>query len=221
MIIDGLEKFYKKVRDNENEITDRQCVADALSRELYDLNIASEKKDVRALLDDKSNRLIKLEQELNKLKVSNETIAFKIMACYDARVRFNKEYKNSIFMAIERVVNEYFNRNFLITIDDNNYYLVEDKEIIRLPFNEVDEEFINYDITNSQEKPWDLFVVMDETVDPNISDVISDFLVYLFLEKSNHQVLYMNEPEMTEVVNGFLRKKLDKTSLQRERNLLK
>ena len=221
MTIDELEKFYKKVRDNENEITDRQCVADALSRELYDLNIASEKKDVRALLDDKSNRLIKLEQELNKLKVSNETIAFKIMACYDARVRFNKEYKNSIFRAIERVVNEYFNRNFLITIDDNNYYLVEDKEIIRLPFNEVDEEFINYDITNSQEKPWDLFVVMDETVDPNISDVISDFLVYLFLEKSNHQVLYMNEPEMTEVVNGFLRKKLDKTSLQRERNLLK
>ena len=221
MTIDELEKFYKKVRDNENEITDRQCVADALSRELYDLNIASEKKDVRALLDDKSNRLIKLEQELNKLKVSNETIAFKIMACYDARVRFNKEYKNSIFRAIERVVNEYFNRNFLITIDDNNYYLVEDKEIIRLPFNEVDEEFVNYDITNSQEKPWDLFVVMDETVDPNISDVISDFLVYLFLEKSNHQVLYMNEPEMTEVVNGFLRKKLDKTSLQRERNLLK
>lgn len=221
MIIDGLEKFYKKVRDNENEITDRQCVADALSRELYDLNIVSEKKDVRALLDDKSNRLIKLEQELNKLKVSNETIAFKIMACYDARVRFNKEYKNSIFRAIERVVNEYFNRNFLITIDDNNYYLVEDKEIIRLPFNEVDEEFINYDITNSQEKPWDLFVLMDVGVEPDICDIISDFLVYLFLEKSNHQVLYMNEPEMTEVVNGFLRKKLDKTSLQRERNLLK
>ena len=221
MIIDGLEKFYKKVRDNENEITDRQCVADALSRELYDLNIASEKKDVRALLDDKSNRLIKLEQELNKLKVSNETIAFKIMACYDARVRFNKEYKNSIFRAIERVVNEYFNRNFLITIDDNNYYLVEDKEIIRLPFNEVDEEFINYDITNSQEKPWDLFVLMDVGVEPDICDIISDFLVYLFLEKSNHQVLYMNEPEMTEVVNRFLREKLDKTSLQRERNLLK
>ena len=221
MTIDELEKFYKKVRDNENEITDRQCVADALSRELYDLNIASEKKDVRALLDDKSNRLIKLEQELNKLKVSNETIAFKIMACYDARVRFNKEYKNSIFRAIERVVNEYFNRNFLITIDDNNYYLVEDKEIIRLPFNEVDEEFINYDITNSQEKPWDLFVLMDVGVEPDICDIISDFLVYLFLEKSNHQVLYMNEPEMTEVVNRFLREKLDKTSLQRERNLLK
>ena len=46
MTIDELEKFYKKVRDNENEITDRQCVADALSRELYDLNIVSEKKDV-------------------------------------------------------------------------------------------------------------------------------------------------------------------------------
>ena len=119
MTIDELEKFYKKVRDNENEITDRQCVADALSRELYDLNIASEKKDVRALLDDKSNRLIKLEQELNKLRVGNEMLAFKITACYDARIRFNKEYKNTIFRAIEMVVNEYFKRNFLITKDDN------------------------------------------------------------------------------------------------------
>ena len=131
MTIDELEKFYKKVRDNENEITDRQCVADALSRELYDLNIASEKKDVRALLDDKSNRLIKLEQELNKLRVGNEMLAFKITACYDARIRFNKEYKNTIFRAIEMVVNEYFKRNFLITKDDNNYYLVEGEEVVK------------------------------------------------------------------------------------------
>ena len=50
MTIDELERFYKKVRDNESEIKDRQCVADALSRELYDLNIASEKKDVRTLI---------------------------------------------------------------------------------------------------------------------------------------------------------------------------
>lgn len=221
MTIDELERFYKKVRDNESEIKDRQCVADALSRELYDLNIASEKKDVRTLIEDKSKKLRKLEQELNKLKVSNETIAFKITACYDARVRFNKEYKNSIFRAIERVVNEYFNRKFLITIDDNNYYLVEDKEIIKLPFNEVDEEFVNYDITNSQEKPWDLFVLMNVGVEPDIHEIISDFLVYLFWEKSKHQVLYMNESEMAEVVNGFLRKKLDKTSLQNGRNLLK
>ena len=221
MTIDELEKFYKKVRDNENEITDRQCVADALSRELYDLNIVSEKKDVRALLDDKSNRLIKLEQELNKLMVGNEMLAFKITACYDARIRFNKEYKNTIFRAIEMVVNEYFKRNFLITKDDNNYYLVEGEEVVKLPFNEVQEEFVEYNIANTREKPWDLFVVMDETIDPNISDVISSFLVYLFWEKYKHQVLYMNLLEMMEVVNRFLREKLDKTSLQRERNLLK
>ena len=221
MTIDELEKFYKKVRDNENEITDRQCVADALSRELYDLNIASEKKDVRALLDDKSNRLIKLEQELNKLRVGNEMLAFKITACYDARIRFNKEYKNTIFRAIEMVVNEYFKRKFLITKDDNNYYLVEGEEVVKLPFNEVQEEFVEYNIANTREKPWDLFVVMDETIDPNISDVISSFLVYLFWEKYKHQVLYMNLLEMMEVVNRFLREKLNKTSLKRERNLLK
>lgn len=221
MTIDELEKFYKKVRDNENEIKDRQPFIDALSRELYDLNIACEKKDVRELLDNKSNKLIKLEQELNKIRVSNEMFAFKITACYDARIRFNKEYKNTIFRAIEMVVNKYFDRNFLIIKDDNNYYLVEDKEAIKLPFNEVQEEFVEYNIANTREKPWDLFVMMDETVDPNIRDVISDFLVYLFWEKYKHQVLYMNLSEIMEVVNRFLREKLNKTSLQRERNLLK
>ena len=148
-------------------------------------------------------------------------LAFKITACYDARIRFNKEYKNTIFRAIEMVVNEYFKRNFLITKDDNNYYLVEGEEVVKLPFNEVQEEFVEYNIANTREKPWDLFVVMDETVDPNISNVISSFLVYLFWEKYKHQVLYMNLLEMMEVVNRFLREKLDKTSLQRERNLLK
>ena len=98
---------------------------------------------------------------------------------------------------------------------------MEDKEAIKLPFNEVQEEFVEYNIANTREKTWDLFVMMDETVDPNIRDVISDFLVYLFWEKYKHQVLYMNLSEIMEVVNRFLREKLNKTSLQRERNLLK